>query len=433
MPFEADVAIVGAGAAGLAAARLLARHRLRCVLLEGATMIGGRLRTLRRPGWQMPIELGAEFVHGRPAPTLALGGGAVELVHVPEQRVRVDAEVQPMPDTWPRFAAALGGALNAPVDQSIAEYLQGANLQPEQSELVRLIVQGYHAAPLDDVAARPIAEDAARSATDFEQFRTARGYDQVLASLEHGLPADAVRLQLGRRVTRIAWCPGAVTLETTGTAGPAQLSSKCCLVTASLGVLQARPVDGGIVFEPEPPTFRRTLPLLGMGSVVRVVLRFAPGPALPVVAGVETSFVHVPGAPFDTLWREARAGQAQITAWSGGPAARELLRLGPSRWVDAALESLARAVGSSVSDCRSALIEAHYHDFENDPLTRGAYSYVRPGGESARQTLAEPWEKTVFWAGEALDLQHPSTVAGALGSGEHAAREIVAALSAQRP
>ena len=73
---------------------------------KGAPLIGGRLRTVRLPGWQMPIELGAELVHGRPAPTLALGGGAIELVNVPERRVRVGTNLEPMVGTWRRLASA---------------------------------------------------------------------------------------------------------------------------------------------------------------------------------------------------------------------------------------------------------------------------------------------------------------------------------------
>ena len=71
MLLETDVAIIGAGVAGLSAARLLVRHGVGCLLLEAEDQIGGRVRTVRRGGWQIPIELGAEFVHGRPAPTLA--------------------------------------------------------------------------------------------------------------------------------------------------------------------------------------------------------------------------------------------------------------------------------------------------------------------------------------------------------------------------
>jgi monoamine oxidase len=76
------------------------------------------------------------------------------------------------------------------------------------------------------------------------------------------------------------------------------------------------------------------------------------------------------------------------------------------------------------------LIEALHHDFERDPYVRGAYSYVRPGGEQAPRALAEPWDDTIFFAGEALDLEHPGTVAGALGSGAHAARRLLASCRA---
>ncbi len=426
MTFEPDVVIVGAGAAGLAAARLLSQHRLRCVVLEGSELIGGRLRTLRRAGWQLPIELGAEFVHGRPGPTLALAGGSIELSAVPERRVLVGSTLEPMRDTWQRFAVALEPALRAPESQSVEDFLLHARLAPEQDRLVRLIVEGYHAAALGDVGARVVAEDAAKSKDGFEQFRTAHGYDQVLSSLEHGLRGDAVQLELGRRVTRIAWSKDRVAIEATGRNGPEQLEAKRCLVTVSIGVLQQPAADGGIAFEPEPPAFRRALARLGMGAVLRVVLRFGHAPWVPGPPGAEPVFAHVVDAPFGTLWREARGGQAQITAWAAGPAALPLSRLEQQDLVDAALASLSRASGVSLLECRRQLIEAHCHDFNRDPFTRGAYSYVRPGGADAARDVAEPWEGTLYFAGEALDLQYPGTVAGALGSGEHVARRIIA-------
>lgn len=423
-----DVLIVGAGVAGLSAARLLARSGLSCRILEGARVIGGRVRTVRRPGWQMPIELGAEFVHGRPTPTLSLGEGAVELVHVPEQRVKAGAAPRPMTHTWQRFAQALSGARGAAATESVAEFLSRANLAEEDEELVRLIVGGYHAAPLEDVSAAVVAEDAARSAQSFEQFRTARGYDHVLATLEHELARHQARVELDTTVTRIQWTKGSVACDALNARGPVRFTASRCLITASVGVLQAPADAGGIAFEPWPEQLSFGLSGLGMGMVARVVLRF-PLESAPWVAplgGVEATFVHVPEARFDTLWREARAGQVQITCWAGGQAARDLSALDEPALLEAALQALARATQTELGACRQALLEAHYHDYGRDPLTRGAYSYVRPGGARAAARLAEPCENTLFFAGEALDLQYPSTVAGALGSGQHAARKLLA-------
>lgn len=418
---DVDVLIVGAGVAGLAAARLLGQHGLRCLVLEAADVIGGRLRTARRPGWQIPIELGAEFVHGRPAPTLALGAGSVELVPVAEHRVRAGAEPGPMPDTWPRFAAALAGARHGPPPGSVADYLERAKLPATEAELVRLIVEGYHAGSIEEVSARVVAEDAGTTAQNFKQYRTARGYDHVLTCLEHGLAHRDVTLSLQSRVTRIEWSRGHVQLELEGPAGPRRVSAARCIVTVSLGVLQA----SGIGFFPRPPAFAGALPLLGMGHALRVILRLDRDLWVPPCEGKEVTFVHVPEAAFGTLWREQRAGQVQVTAWAGGPQALELSRLTTEELVDAALASLARATRTEAGACQRALLEAHHHDFNRDPLTRGGYSFVRPGGEGAARQLAEPCEETLFFAGEALDLQFPGTVAGALGSGEHSARRLL--------
>lgn len=422
MDRDADVLVVGAGVAGLSAARLLSKHGLRCRILEGGAVIGGRLRTVRVPGWAIPIELGAEFVHGRPGTTLALGHGAVELVHVAERRVMANPALSTMHDTWERFGRALAGALNGPEGESVADYLARAQLTEDDDTLVRLIAEGYHAAPLTDIDARSVARDAAESAKGFPQYRTARGYDHVLSTLEHDLATQGVRIELRTAIRRVTWQQQQVTCEAEATS----FSAPRCLLTVSIGVLQS----GAIAFEPQPTSLDAALAGLGMGHVVRVVLRFAAesAPWTVPIDGVEANFVHVPGARFNTFWREARGGQAQITAWAGGSAATELTALPLDVRVEEALASLARLSGTSVVACKRALIEAHHHDFCDDPLFRGAYSYVRPAGEHGARALAQPIEKTLFFAGEALDLEYPGTVAGALGSGEHAARQLIASL-----
>jgi monoamine oxidase len=424
-----QVAIIGAGVSGLAAARVLCRYDVSCVLLEAAERIGGRLYTVRRPGWHIPIELGAEFVHGRPSTTLALGHGAMHLVHVPEHRVRSGASPGPMPHTWQRFADALAPACDAAEDASVQDYLARSQLPADQRELVRMIVEGYHAAPLADVSVRAVAADARASARDFKQYRTSTGYDAVLAELEHGLSHGPCRVELGARVRRVEWSPGSVQITIQTHEREQRIDARCCVVTASPAVLRAAPADGGIEFRPVPASFESALPLLGMGYVLRVVMRFEHLP-WPTQGGSDATFVHTPESAFDTFWCESRAGEQQITAWVGGPKARELSRLDEVERSNAALQSLSDAIGVNFASCRRALIELHCHDFNSDPLTRGAYSYVRPGGAGAAKRLAEPCDKTLFFAGEALDQQYPGTVAGALGSGEHAARQLLATWAA---
>jgi monoamine oxidase len=424
MQHETEVVIIGAGVAALAAARLLTRHGVRCCLLEAQDWIGGRVRTLRRAGWHLPIELGAEFIHGRPAPTLARGGPALRLIEVGDQHALAGAPPRLLPEIWPRFAQLMEGAQNPTSDASVLEYLQDRMPEPDDWQLARMIVEGYHAAPLEDVSAHTIADDAA-AAANATQHRSADGYDGLVSALEHDLVAEHCRILLRTRVRRIDWSSGMVEVHANHLETELVVHAHCCLVTASIGALRATPAEGGIDFRPMPPSFEGALPQLAMGQVLSLVLRYEKAPWPATVDGINVDFLHAPEAPFGAFWRDARAGQTQVTAWAGGPKARELSRLDADGVLEAALRSLAAATGCSFASGRDQLIESHSHDFNRDPFVRGAYSYVRPGGEQAPKLLASPCEGTLFFAGEALDLQYPGTVAGALGSGEHAARKVL--------
>jgi len=94
--------------------------------------------------------------------------------------------------------------------------------------------------------------------------------------------------------------------------------------------------------------------------------------------------------------------------------------------VEAAIASLANALGATRRRIESLVAAWWWHDWVNDPFARGAYSYVRPGGRQVHEQLAEPIAATLFFAGEATDAEYPATVAGAIQSGERAAREILA-------
>lgn len=421
---DTDVAIVGGGVTGLAAARTLASHGLRCTILEASDCIGGRVRTLRRPGWGLPIELGAEFVHGHPAPTLALAGEALPLELVPEKRFEAGPEFKRMPRIWKRLSKLLAPAKDADPSLSVLGYVLEQGMNAEQRELVRTMVEGYHAAPLDDVSANEVGKDAAAAAADFEQYRLATGYASVLSWLEHGLAGGRAHLELCARVRRVEWTRDSVVLSIEQRGAAAQVRARQCLLSVSVGVLRAPPGEG-IEISPMPARIQAALSGLGMGHVVKVVMRFERPPFRSALQ--DASFIHVPNARFGTLWRQSHEGQEQLTAWAGGPHALALSGSSPDELRDIALEAVALALRVDASTCRRALLEAHHHDFSTDPLFRGAYSYVRPGGGEAAQVLSTPVEDTLFFAGEALDLQYPATVAGALGSGQHAARKLLAA------
>ena len=114
---------------------------------------------------------------------------------------------------------------------------------------------------------------------------------------------------------------------------------------------------------------------------------------------------------------------ASITGWSAGPAAGPLLGQSRTDVVSRAIESLERISGISPLP----VLAAHFHDWHADPFFRGAYSYVPAGKLPAREVLAEPVADTLYFAGEATDLDgHSATVHGAVASGIRAARRVIA-------
>src|SRR5262245_58742012 len=121
-----DVIVVGAGAAGLSAAAVLAGSGARVLVLEGQRRPGGRIRTRHPAGWPVPVELGAEFIHGRSPELFALAGEAGLLaVRIPELHLEARAgRLEPLPDVWRRFDAITRRMRRSGRDRSVAEFLR---------------------------------------------------------------------------------------------------------------------------------------------------------------------------------------------------------------------------------------------------------------------------------------------------------------------
>ena len=119
-----------------------------------------------------------------------------------------------------------------------------------------------------------------------------------------------------------------------------------------------------------------------------------------------------------------------LVAWCGGPQAHALSELAPGRLIDRALESLAAQFGLSRRAARAEVQGAWTHDWQRDPFSRGAYSYVTVGAKNASAKLARPLGAMLFFAGEASDVEgRTGTVHGAIATGRRAARQVVRALS----
>ncbi len=406
--------IIGAGAAGLAALRELQRAGLRAVCIEALRRIGGRIYTVHDAATSAAIELGAEFVHGRPPEIFDLIAEArlpvverVHEVHHPED----DGGARDDGAMWGLMSAMEDAAAGGP-DMSFAEFAARAQFSDGAKRAATRYVEGFNAAHAEIVGIHSLAQEAkaAEAIEGDRAFHLAQGYDSVARALA----PEGATLRMNTIAERVEWKPGEVSVQVRAADGGARetFTARCAIVTVSLGVLQA----GAIAFDPEPVEALGAARALAFGNAMRVTLRFE-----RALGFVRPGFLLSDEPVFPTWWSAAPEPAAVITGWSAGPKADVLLGLGREAVIERAVESLGRIGGKL-----PAIAAAYFHDWQADPFFRGAYSYVPAGKLWARAALAEPVSDTLYFAGEAANVSgHGATVHGAIESGRRAARRVI--------
>lgn len=434
---SADVLIIGAGAAGLAAALDLTRAGIRVEILEARDRIGGRIFTRQDPGLKHPVELGAEFVHGL-APE----------IWVPLQHHKLEvSEVEG--DLW----CSIGGELQKcnffeQADEILRAMADGG---PDESFLDFLLrrfpgdeheqakqwatgyVSGFNAADPGLVSVHWLAHSrAADEQIEGERaFRIAGGYQKLIDIFLRELTASRVPIHLNTVVRRINWTAGSVEIGASTAQGETTFSAPRAIVTLPLGVLQA--VPDSVRFVPDLPVEKQNaLEKLAMGKVVRVNLCFRERfwqnlcgvPDSKSLANL--SFLFSRDDLFPTWWTQMPENVPIITGWAPARSAESLAGINHDAIIDKALDSLSRLLSIDKSQIQSHFSNAYFHDWDADPFSLGAYSYVKAGGEGCQRTLGSPIANMLFFAGEATDVSgHNGTVHGAIASGKRAAGEIL--------
>jgi len=428
-----DVAIVGAGGAGLAAARELHRQGLRIAVFEARDRIGGRILTVRDERLPLPVELGAEFIHGEaPETTRVLAEARLLACDIAgDHRQAQRGKIRPAGGLWRGIDRVLQHIDRNGPDESFAAFLArrpGGRPLARDRTAAREFVQGFHAADLEEIGILSIAPErgGSPSAAAARTGRVVEGYDQIPRWLARDLGGV---LRLRTAVTEIAWEPGWAELALRPqSGGTSRVEARAVVVTVPLGVLQAPPDEpGGLRLRPDPPRIREALNRLAMGSasLLAVWFRDFPWNDLDSDDLDRLSFLHTRGGPFTVWWTSYPLRSQVAVAWSGGPPAAELSRKSTEEITATALAALAEHLGISRRRVESRVLATWRHDWDGDPFARGAYSYARVGGAEAAKALARPVAGTLFFAGEAADVKgRNGTVEGALASGLRVARQV---------
>lgn len=442
MPKENPVVIIGAGAAGLAAAAKLGQAGIPGIVLEARDRIGGRIFTQRDPACDAPIELGAEFIHGLP----------------PEIWGRLDeSKIEEIEGrNWCVFGQRLTGCdLFSQVDFLLDEMDDSLQDESFLSFLERKFPNPSHDAKLDAAKRRAIGYVSGFNAADpglvsvhwlvaearaeeklqgHRAFRSANGYVDLMDAFRREIAQHDTTIRTGTIVESVVWKPGSVQINARSEKGELQFTTPQLLITIPLSLLQSPEITGSVRFVPSLPQEKvAALNKLEMGSVIRIVLRFRDRFWSTIAASddpkatlSDLGFLFSDDDFFPTWWTTMPRKLPVITGWATFRSAEKLSAFDEADIVAQASRSLSRLLAVSLQDLENKLEATYLHNWQADPFSRGAYSYAKVGAAGAQAKLASPLENTLFFAGEATDTSgNNGTVHGAIASGDRAAQEII--------
>ncbi|HEY6251294.1 MAG TPA: NAD(P)/FAD-dependent oxidoreductase [Candidatus Angelobacter sp.] len=416
-----DLVIIGAGAAGLTAAHELSNSGMRVLLLEARDRIGGRILTHHTPNY--PVELGAEFIHGRPPETFDLvnktGLRVAEMTwKLARRKGNQWVEDDPIMEDVDKLFSKM--STDEP-DQSFQKFLDHVEADPEIKQQGLRFVEGFHAADPRRISVHSLvrSNQAEEKVDGNRQFRFGDGYDSLVKSISTATDRKLCELQMNTAVTAIDWQKGKVKLKT---AAGNEFQASRALLTVPLSLLKA----GKISFHPGLREKERALQRLEMGPVIRVSLGFRSRfwEEKEPLRGV--SFVFSDEPHFPTWWTSNPLPFPILTGWAAGRYATALAGLTEEQRVNRALESLAGILDTDVERLRGELQQGLSHDWQADPFSCGAYSYSAVGGADAGHELETPVSETLFFSGEATESRGDNgTVHGAIASGKRVSKEIL--------
>jgi monoamine oxidase len=415
-------------------------------LLEARNRIGGRIYTLRDPELGFPIELGADFIHGRPPEIL----DPLDQAHVPTTEVEgpswcvFDQQLGSC-DFFPQVDSILSEMDDSRPDESFLAFLNRrfplSEGLGEAKERAIGYVSGFNAADPGLVGVHWLVNQmrAEEKIEGHRSFRSENGYQDLIDLFRRDIDAHhAAAIHTGMVVKGISWKQSSAEVIAQTDQGMAKLSAPRVLVTLPLALLKARLGEPGVIqFSPPLPQAKLdSLEKLEVGKVIRVTLRFQRRfwETISPPAGQRTlsdmSFLFSADEWFPTWWTAAPKEFPIITGWAPFIAGERLSGKPAAFVVQRALDTLSSLLNTSERELEGNLEDAHFHDWQCDPFSRGAYSYGKVDSDGAQQALAAPVQNTLYFAGEATDTSgHNGTVHGAMASGYRAAREILHASS----
>lgn len=419
--------IIGAGAAGLITAYELSKAGQKVILLEARNRIGGRCFTYSDEDFTRPIELGAEFIHGKLPLTLKL----LKEANIKYEAVSGDnfqfknGEIKQsefFTERWDEFEKALNEVQE---DQSLETFLQQYFHEEKYIELRKSVIQfakGYDTADPKRVSLFSLRDEWLSDHEEETQYRIPGGYVQLMGFLADQIKNLGGEIILNVVVKQINWQPNFVKIITTDNT---VFTGKKLVLTIPLGVLVLKENEtGAIHFNPDLPEQKQAAADMGFGAIIKILIEFSE-PVWEQKGLTNLQFLFSE-EKIPTWWAQTPQKSNVFTGWLGGNPQDKLQHLSDEELLNFAVRSLANIFKTDASFIEQKITSAKVYNWTADPFTRGSYSYATVKTASALKILKDPIEKTIYFAGEALfEGEQLGTVEAALVSGLEVAKEII--------
>jgi monoamine oxidase len=421
-----DVIIIGAGASGLMAAWELVQAGKKVGVIEARGRVGGRIHTINDPLFDMPVEMGAEFIHGELELTemISKRAGIEKYKVAGDIWQKEDGELKEQKDFVEDFSDLEKKMDQVKEDITVKTFFE-KYLQGDQYEGLRFslknYVEGYYAADISKASTLAMKKELTESSD--KQFRPEGGYGKLANFLFDECTKKDAQFFFSSLVQKIDWQPGMVMISTNSIS----FEAKKLLVTVPVGVLQ----QNAIKFFPTLSKKLDAIKYLGYGPVIKTILQFEDAfwKNRELTSGKDLSKLSFifSDATIPTWWTNYPKETAILTGWSGGPHAEKLKGLGKDEILKKALHSLSMIFNIDLVHLQQKLKGWQVADWPGDPYTGGGYSFEVVNGPFYQQIMKEPEENTIYFAGEGLfEGAEIGTVEGALHTGREAAFKIIA-------
>ncbi|MEP6615945.1 MAG: NAD(P)/FAD-dependent oxidoreductase [Ginsengibacter sp.] len=420
-----DVIVVGAGAAGLLAAKILSSAKLNVCLIEGRDRIGGRAHTIAKKGFSKPVETGAEFIHGKlPVTTHLLDEAGIKYYETKGALWEVKDKSLVKKMGFIDHADQLENKLNKleediPVADFITKYFDGPEYVYTKHSLQQYI-EGYDAGNIHDFSSLALKEEWEND--DGKQFRIEGGYGKLLEHLLQKCTENGCTLHLSTIAKKINWQTGRAEVIT---AGQGCYFAAKVIITVPPSLLVNDHQLAGITFSPPLPGITEAAMKIGYGGVVKIVVEFSHAFwETGEVRKAEKLYFLFSEEKIPVWWSQLPDTTPMLCGWLAGPRANEMHATN-QEILEIAIGSLTSIFGMSSSSIQKIITGSYVHNWVTDPFSRGGYSYNSMTTEVGKKTLRTPIAGTLYFAGEALAEKTNATVESAFESAVEVTAKIL--------